>query len=188
MQRYFAVIIFLVITASCTMPETKIYSLSLQIDTKTGNMKADKALDITIQAPRYLSQPYIARRVSAYQLKLSRYAKWDSAPADMVKEAVRDSLFSVFKETRGSGASANVYSLLVNLKRFEQVDSGADSFGELTMDFSLLSEEGKEVYHGSISKSVKLDEHSEIGLAKGLSTALTEAMKELKAGISALAI
>jgi uncharacterized lipoprotein YmbA len=79
---------------SCTMSGTRIYSLSLPAAEQAPHAGAAASINVFVAAPRYLEQPYIAYRSSPYELELSSFARWDAAPADMVKGAVKDSLYS----------------------------------------------------------------------------------------------
>jgi len=178
------------------MPETNIYSLYIpnpplpsfsppQAE-REGGFSAAAAIVIRIHSPRYLTQSYIAYRYSPYQLEISRYSKWESPPGDMVKEAFKDSLSTtgLFKEVRVLNTiSGEFYSLEINLKRFEGYDAGNDSFGELLFDVNLFSPDGRELYIGTISKKVKLDDRGFLSLAKGLSSALTEGIGEVRNSI-----
>ena len=98
----------------------------------------------------------------------------------------KDSLSStgIFQEVRVSNTvPRGFYSLTVNLKRFERYDEGKDSFGELVMDVDLLSPDARELYRGSISKRVRLDDQGFLTLAKGLSSALAEGISEVRSNI-----
>jgi uncharacterized lipoprotein YmbA len=138
-------------------------------------------ITLRVQSPRYLAQPYIAHRISPYQLDISRYAKWDSAPVDMVREIFKDSLSVVCQDVRTSNfAPEGSLVLNINLKRFERVE---DSYAELAFDAELYSPEGKELYHIQKQKKVQLDTNDFAGVAKGLSSALNESVKEVLAGL-----
>jgi len=193
MKRGLLVILTILFISACTMPETKIYSINIHDSTILPPPKADKgeeggfssvaSIVIRVHSQRYLTQPYIAYRNSPYQLEISRYSKWVSPPSDMVKDAFKDSFSSsgIFKEVRVfNTVPEGFYLLEVNLKRFERSDTGKDSFGELLFDVNLFSPDGKEIYHSTISKSVKLDDKSFLSLAKGLSNALAEGIVEVE--------
>ena len=193
MQRVLLIILSIFFISACTMPETNIYSLYLPNPPLPpfskggeGGFSADASIVIRIHSPRYLTQSYIAYRYSPYQLEISRYSKWESPPSDMVKEAFKDSLSTtgLFKEVRVLNTiSGEFYSLEINLKRFEGYDAGSDSFGELLFDVNLFSPDGRELYIGTISKKVKLDDRGFLSLAKGLSSALTEGIGEVRNSI-----
>src|SRR4030043_270678 len=199
MQRVLLIILSIFFISACTMPETNIYSLYLPNPpsppfSKGGmgrfsnetNAKSDASIVIRMHSPRYLTQSYIAYRYSPYQLEISRYSKWESPPSDMVKEAFKDSLSvtGLFKEVRVLNTiSGEFYSLEINLKRFEGYDAGSDSFGELLFDVNLFSPDGRELYSGNISNKVKLDDRGFLSLAKGLSSALTEGIGEVRNSI-----
>jgi len=186
MQKGFMIILSFFLLFACSMPETKIYSIYVPIESKTVNGKTDNSVTIVVHAPRYLTQPYIAYRESPYQLKISKYSKWDASPSEIVRGGFKDSLSSteIFQEVRISSAvPRGFYSLRVNLKRFERYDEGKDSFGELVMDVDLLSPDARELYRGSISKRVKLDDQGFLSLAKGLSSALAEGISEVRSNV-----
>ncbi|MDP2157535.1 MAG: ABC-type transport auxiliary lipoprotein family protein [Nitrospirota bacterium] len=169
------------VIASCSMPETRIYSLHLPADNNKTQARKQAMITLRVQSPRYLAQPYIAHRLSPYQLDISRYAKWDSAPVEMVREIFRDSLSGVYQDVRASNFSAEGSLVLsINLKRFERVD---DSYAELAFDAVLYSAEGKELYRAEEQKKVQIDTKDPAGVAKGLSAALSESVKVVLAGL-----
>jgi len=164
------------------MPETRIYSLHLPPDNNKAQIRKQAMITLRVQSPRYLAQPYIAHRLSAYQLDISRYAKWDSAPVEMVRDIFRDSLSAVYQDVRASNyAAEGSFVLNINLKRFERVD---DSYAEIAFDALFYSAEGKELYRVEEQKKVQLETKDSAGLAKGLSAALSEAVREVLAGVS----
>ena len=141
------------------------------------------SLDVLVNAPRYLSQPYIAYRNSPYQLRISKYSKWDSSPRDMIQRALKETLSAGnrFKEVRASTiVSEGFYSLEIDLKSFERYDEGNTAFGDLVLDVKLLSPENEEIDRIAISKRVKLRDGSFLGLAMGLSQAVNEAVQQIK--------
>jgi len=170
--------------SSCTMPDTKIYSLNLNAPEISSSVKDDfsgKSLVILVNAPRYLSQPYIAYRNSPYELELSRYSKWDASPQEMFKGALKNYLSAagVFKEVRVSNVvPEGFYSLDIDIKKFERYDEGNDSYGELMFDCALYSSDEVRISGSTISKKIKLEEKTNLSLAKGLSKALDQAIKE----------
>jgi len=169
---------------SCTMPDTKIYSLNLNAPEISSSVKDDfsgKSLVILVNAPRYLSQPYIAYRNSPYELELSRYSKWEASPQEMFKGALKNYLSAagVFKEVRVSNVvPEGFYSLDIDIKKFERYDEGNDSYGELMFDCALYSSDEVRISGSTISKKIKLEEKTNLSLAKGLSKALDQAIKE----------
>jgi len=180
--------------SACTIPATDIYSLniinspmseedkeSIKVRERETVARTEGSLVINVKAPRYLSQPYIAYRNSPYQPHLSKYSKWQSSPANMVKEAFEEYFYSkrLFEEIRGSNyVPEDFYSLEICLKKFERYDEGKDSFGELLFDVRLYSPAGREIYHNTISKRNNLADDSFLNLAKGLSEALSEGIRE----------
>lgn len=175
------VLLGVLVIAACSMPETRIYSLHMPADNNKAQARKQVVITVRVQSPRYLAQPYIAHRLSPYQLDVSRYAKWDSAPVDMVREIFKDSLSGVYQDVRASNfAPEGSLILNIHLKRFERVD---ESFAELAFDAELYSAEGRELYHLEEQKRVQIDTKDPSGVAKGLSAALNEAVKEVLAGL-----
>jgi uncharacterized lipoprotein YmbA len=186
-QKKTVVFLLIVFLSSCAMPETRIYSLNMsnpssgKEDSGETGTKANAAVVVTVSSPRYLSQPYIAYRSSPYQLAVSKYSKWDSPPDELVREAFKDSLLStrMFGEVRTSHiVPGGFYSLKVNLRRFERLDDGDLSFGEVVFDVSFLSPDGVSLYGESYKGRTKLEDRSFLSLAKGLSSTLGEGVRE----------
>lgn len=145
------------------------------------------SLVIVMDAPRHLSQSYIVYRVSPYQLRISRYAKWESPPDEIVRRAIRDTLAGTgrFRDVRAASlVSEGSYVLEINLKRFERTESENDVFGELSFDMKLVSPEEAELSYAAITKKVKLEDGNFLSLARGLSAALGEALEEVQAEVS----
>jgi len=188
LRSLIAVVIIFFITA-CSMPETKIYSLDIPVERGSIHTTADTSVVIRIDSPRYLAQPYIAYRSSPYQMEISRYSKWDASPKFMVSRVLRDSLLTtgLFKEVKILNIVPKGFFLLdINLTRFERLDEGNESFGEIVFDVVFSAPEGKEMYRDRISRKFKLDDRSFLSLAKGLSNALNEAIEEVKESIVSL--
>jgi uncharacterized lipoprotein YmbA len=187
MLRRFVIIILACFFASCSMPETKMYSLYLPQDKDAKNTKAVASLTIRLDSPRYLAQPYIAHRNSPYQLSISKYSRWDAAPYDLVKEAFRENLAAsgLFREIRFSNAeSDDFYVLVIHLKKFEMLETTDGALGEMEFDAVLFSPESKEVFHLAVSKENKLNDKTFASLAKALSSGLAEGITEVKSGIA----
>ncbi|TAN39782.1 MAG: hypothetical protein EPN25_10015 [Nitrospirae bacterium] len=172
--------------ASCSTSGTKIYNLTLP-EEKAGVVSQQQGtVNISVTAPRYLSQPYMALRTSPYQLEISRYSKWDAPPIEIVREAFKASVAAggTFREIRTSAiAPEGAYSLEVSLKRFERSETAEASFAELAFEVLFRSPEGRELYSRTITKMLRLDEKSFHSLAKGMSSALAEGISEIKAGL-----
>jgi ABC-type uncharacterized transport system auxiliary subunit len=173
------------------MPDTKIYSLNLSAPEISSPVKdgfSDKSLVILVNAPRYLSQPYIAYRNSPYELELSRYSKWEASPQEMFRVALKNYLSAagVFKEVRVSNVvPEGFYSLDIDIKKFERYDEGNDSYGELMFDCALYSSDEVRISGSTISKKIKLEDRTYLNLAKGLSKALDQAIKEAMEAVMA---
>jgi ABC-type uncharacterized transport system auxiliary subunit len=193
MKKVLIVILAIVGLSACTMPETKIYSIYVTTspappvmkEETTGTMEkfSNTSLDVLVNSPRYLSQPYIAYRSSPYQFEVSKYSKWESSPNDMVKRALKEALSSegIFKEVRASTiVPEGFYSLEIDLKKFERYDEGNNAFGELALDAKLLSPDNEEINRIAISKRVKLQDSSFLSLAKGLSQTVNDTVQEIK--------
>ncbi len=186
MQKRIIGLLVVIFLSSCAMPETRIYSLDMPAEKKMSAAGTDAAVAVVVSSPRYLTQPYVAYRTSPYQLAISRYAKWDSPPDEMVRDVFKDILSpGLFKEVRTSSfVPAGAYSLKINLKRFERLDEGDLSFAEVAFEVSLLTPEGKNLYQNSVTKKVKLVDRSFLSLAKGLSSALGEGTEEVTGSIA----
>jgi ABC-type uncharacterized transport system auxiliary subunit len=170
--------------SACTMPDTKIYSLNLNAPEISSSVKdgfSDKSIVILVNAPRYLSQPYIAYRNSPYELEISRYSKWEASPQEMFKGALKNYLSAagIFKEVRVSNVvPESFYYIETDIKKFERYDEGNDSYGELMFDCALYSPDEVRISGSTISKKIKLEDRTYLSLAKGLSKALDQAIKE----------
>jgi uncharacterized lipoprotein YmbA len=187
------IILFLIVLplTACSMPETKIYSLRLPDTSPPKTQKQDRQASLTIimAAPRYLTQPYIANRVSPYQLQISHYAKWESPPDDMVQRALKDSLYAagMFNDVYTSNIlHEGSFVLEINLKRLERTEDGKDIFGELAFDLKLVSPENRQLLFDTVVKKVKLEDVDYLSLAKGMSTALSEAAREAAEKVTAV--
>jgi len=182
MLRRGILLLGVLLMAACSMPETRRYSLHLPADNNKAQARKQATITLRVQSPRYLAQPYIAHRISLYQLDISRYSKWDSAPVEMVREIFRDSLSGVYQDVRATNlALEGSFVLNINLKRFERVD---DSYAELAFDAVLYSPEGRELYRVEEQKKVQIDTKDSAGFAKGLSSALSESVREVLAGLA----
>jgi uncharacterized lipoprotein YmbA len=168
------------------MSGARIYNLSLPEVKEMPHAGAVASVNLLLHSPRYLDQPYIAYRTSSYELEISNASRWDSSPADIVKGALKNSLSSsgFFSEVRTSTFTPQGFYLCeVNLRRFERLDKGDDSFGELDFEVTFLSPQGTILYSNSLSKEVKLYDRSFLSLAKFLSEALPQGLDEASAAI-----
>jgi uncharacterized lipoprotein YmbA len=186
MQKKIPGLLLIIFLVSCAMPETRIYNLQMPAVKKMPAAATETTAAIVVTSPRYLAQPYVASRTSPYQLAISRYAKWDSPPDEIVRDAFRSSLAAaLFRDVRTSGhVPTGAYSLSITLQRFERSDEGALSFAEFAFDVTLLSPEGKNLYESSIAKRIQLEDRSYASLAKGLSSALGAGTEEVRDSIA----
>lgn len=187
LRRVKIVFLMVLLTAACTMPATKIYSLYFPDEEKTAQKTSGTSLSLSVASARYLAQPYIAYRTSPYQLELSGYAKWDAAPAEMVRDAFRHSFETcgLFKEVRTSHfPTQDAYALEIYVRRFERLDAEGGPYGDLAFDARLFSPGGKELYRGEFSRKVRLHDGSFLSLAKALSAGLLETMDEVKGQVA----
>ncbi len=169
-----------------TMPETRIYSIYIPVERKAANAGNSESIVIHMNSERYLKQPYIAYRDSKYELKISKYSKWDTSPVKIVRKELKDVLASegIFREVRAVNIRPeDFYLLKIDLKRFERFDDGGDFFGMLEFDVRLVSPDGKELFSDTVSKKEALDSTNFSVLAKGLSTALLQAAEEVNANV-----
>ncbi|HWR58722.1 MAG TPA: ABC-type transport auxiliary lipoprotein family protein [Thermodesulfovibrionales bacterium] len=186
MRKILPVLLVIILLGACSMPETQIFSLKVPDWKDSPRSKSEMSVAVLVNSPRYLTQPYIASRTSPYQLLISRYAKWDAAPDEMVRQAFSDSLASsgLFRNVRASNVvPGGFYTLKIHLRQFDRIDEGDASFGELAFSATLLSPEGKDLYHGAFTRKVKLENRNFSGLAKALSSALSEGMEEVRTNI-----
>ncbi len=189
MRKNLAVVLLFFVLGACSMnmPETEVYSLNLPNWDNAKESRSDASLAVMVTSPRYLMQPYIAYRTSPYQLSVSRYSKWEASPDEMVRQAFDDKLSSggLFKNVRASNfVPRGFYSLRIDLKQFERLDEGDASFGEIAFNIDLFSPDGKELYHAAVVKKIKLEDRSFLGLAKALSSGLTEGVEEADASVA----
>jgi len=191
---YAVTILLLIAGCSMTIPSTVIYNLYLPNihaqDTakqESGAPQLAYELTIIVQSPNYLSQPYIAYRDSQYKVESSKYAKWDESPDKLVGEEFRYKIskMNVFERVNvTSGNMAKSYVLNIYLKRFERVDEGEAAFSECSYDFEISSPDSvRPLYTGSFYKKNKLADKSYLELAKGLSSALDEGIKEVQSHV-----
>ncbi|MBI5100909.1 MAG: membrane integrity-associated transporter subunit PqiC [Nitrospirae bacterium] len=190
MRKILIVVLLASLLSSCTMPQTKIYSVSLADDMRkipsgTGAV-SNATVVVAVRFPRYLSQSYIAHRSSPFQLEISRYSRWDTPPSDTVREAFKSMLESsgLFREVRASGFEVEgSHFLEINLRRFEKYQAGENASGDLSFNVTLRSPQGRELYIKEYSKTVQLEDKSNLALAKGLSRALSEGLEEVRTGL-----
>lgn len=186
MKNILIACLLLFTAASCTMPETNIYSLYIPVEKAPSARQSGLSVAISAKAPRYLAQSYIAFRNSPYQLEISGYSKWQAPPVEMVKEAFKEALGStgLFREVRTAhSVSSDFYTLRINLRSLEGFNADNSALGQIIFDSEFYAPDGKELYHGTISKKIKLEDKTPLSLAKGLSTALAEGIEEVKGSI-----
>jgi ABC-type uncharacterized transport system auxiliary subunit len=194
MKKNLFILLAVLLLSACAMPETKIYSIQLStpppvIQSKEGTAAnaqtsagPDRSIAVLVDSPRHLAQSYIVRRSSPYHLEISKYSKWVSTPSEMVREAMKDYLSStgLFREVRGSAIVRDeFYVVEIHLKKFEQSEEEKDFFGDILLDVKLISPESGEIYRGTVSRHVRLDDRTFLSLAKGLSAALSDGVKEI---------
>ena len=181
MQKTAACLFLIAALTACTMPETRIYSLTAMLDHNPPATLSNAAVSMAVSSPRYLAQPYIAYRTSLHQLTIARYAKWDSPPDELVGDAFRDALASTpFKVLRTAGSVPDgSHSLQITLKHFERLDEGEISFAVIACDVSLFSPTGETLYRNSFVRKRQLADRSFLDLAKELSSALEDVTNEV---------
>jgi uncharacterized lipoprotein YmbA len=184
----FAIVASVLFIWSCgSMPRTSIYTIDLPVAEKQMNAGAeDPSLAVEVRSPRYLEQPYIASRTSPYALDISRYSKWDLPPDELVAEAVRDTLSKTgrFKEVEVfHNAPGGFHVLDVNLRKFERSDEGGSSYALLSIDVTLTSPEGGELYSEEFSYKEATDGVDFKSLAEKLSASLEDALNKTRTGV-----
>ena len=186
MQRILIIALSVFILVSCSVPETRIYNLYIPAEKTESAKTGDLPVALVVHSPKHLAQPYITSRNSPYQIDISMYSKWDTAPDNIVRDAFRDSLSAagLFKEIRTSSHVLNgVHTLVINLKKFERSYAADVPYGEILLEAEFISSDGNKLFASTIEKRVKLDDKAFLGLAKGLSSALSEGIAEVRAGI-----
>jgi len=171
------------------MPETKIYNLHLDDSEKSISLPerhTGSSIAIHVEAPSYLSQPYIVTRTSPYQIQISKTAKWESTPKRLLRKGLRDMLSGLgcfrqisFQKTQPEG----YFLLAVDLRKFERSDEEEGFWGELSMDVSLFDHEMKRLHLSTFEKKEKLGSRDFRDLAHVLSTLLAEGLEEVKGTI-----
>jgi uncharacterized lipoprotein YmbA len=194
MKENLLILLIVLLMSACAMPETNIYSIQLSvlppvIQSKEGTTRSiearagsDRSIVVLVDSPRHLAQSYIVHRSSPYHLEISKYSKWVSPPSEMIREALKEYLSStgLFREVRGSSiVREESYTLEINVKKFEQSEEGKDFFGDILFDVKLVSPEGAELYRGTVVRHVRLDDRTYLSLAKGLSAALSDSVREM---------
>ena len=194
MKNNLFILLTVLLISACAMPETKIYSVQLSVppqaslskEETTGDARAragaNRSIIVFVDSPRHLAQAYIVHRSSPYHLEISKYSKWVSPPSEIIREALKEYLSStgLFKEVRGSSVvKEDSYTLEINLKKFEQSEEGKDFFGDILFDVKLVSPDGGELYRGTVVRHVRLDDRTYLSLAKGLSAALSDSVREM---------
>jgi uncharacterized lipoprotein YmbA len=180
------IVFFLFTASSCTMPETRIYSILSHIERTGGGAAADMSIVIHVDSEDYLKQPYIVLRKSPYQLTISRYAKWDTSPRNIMRREFVDALSStaLFNETRTAYVTPRgFYALKIYLRRFERLEEGDTFLGLLDMDITFLSPDGKVLFSDMISQQEQLEGKELTSLAAGLSNLLQKNIEEIKENI-----
>lgn len=186
MIRWIIAMIILVVAGGCGMPQTKIYSLSLPEAQQVQVKEKGPVLTIAVRAPRHLSQPYIASRTAPYQMEISRYAKWVASPEEMVREAFRDQLSAsgLFREVHGGSHSApDSYLLRIHVRRFEREALSEGQVADISLDYSFISPDGKELRRGLVKRRLPLSESGNVGLAGALSAGLNECIGEVRVAV-----
>ena len=186
MRKALASALSVFILAACTLSDTRIYSLYMPAGKTEAAPKSELAVSLLVHSPKYLSQPYIASRNSPYQIEIARNSKWDAPPDNIIREAFRGSLTStgLFKGIRTSQAiPGGAHALRINLKKFERSYTADVPYGEISLEAEFTSPDNRKLFASVIEKRVKLEDRSFLSLAKGLSSALSEAVAEVRTGI-----
>lgn len=175
--------IVLLVLAACSMPETRTYSLNMGDSASLAQpINVPVSLSVSVESPRYLDQPYIVSRTSPYQLDLSRYARWESSPADMTRDAFRDGFGPFVSAIRLSRIRlSGHHTLQVTLRRFELFRSPEGPRAHLAMDIQAFSPDGVELYQRSIEELAPIPAGDDyISLAKGLSDMLAASVARIR--------
>lgn len=168
--------------SGCAMPATKIYTLNLRPEAPAQQKIHDATVAVVVTSPRYLSQPYIVYRNSTYQLDISRYAKWQDPPDDMLRDAFKEYLArTLFREVRTPGIHQDgIYLLNIDLRHFERRDEGDAFYAEVAFEAIFHSPQGEILFQHGFERRTRLQDRSFAGLAKELSLSLGEGINEVK--------
>jgi ABC-type uncharacterized transport system auxiliary subunit len=170
------------LTASCSIPESKIYSVYIKREA-APQARGTASLIISLDADRMLAQPYIVYRDSPYQLRISGYSKWDSPPVRIVAAQMEDAFHEsgIFDGVHVSDTfTEGLYALKVDLHRFEEFDEPDGTFAQIEFDCELIAPDGKPLFYATLLKRRRLEDKSFLSLAKGMSEALQEAIAEVR--------
>ncbi len=178
------IILFAIFIVSCTTLETRIYSLHLgDVTEKIRTQEPSPLAFLSVKAPRHLEQPYIIFRSSPYELFPSQYAKWDSAPAEIIREKFTEYLIKcgIFKEVRSARyrRSDSGYLVVINLRDFSRLDEPSASYGVVSLGLTMKDYGGNEVYSREFIKKERLEDKTYLSLAKGLSVAVGSILREM---------
>lgn len=186
-DKIYILIFSAVVLLACSMPYTKIYTLHLKESSEENlyidNISRKSVINICVESPKHLKQPYIVKRYSDYSISISKYSKWEASPRDIISKKMKEELESlnIFKEVFINNINnPEDYSLDIVLKRFELLNLGKDNYGEILLNIDLISPDGKKLYHDRIYKRVKLKSDSFDELAEGLSTVLNDIITLIK--------
>ena len=183
MRRTIGILLGIVILFGCSMPATSIYSLSIEQVSTSYKSAYDFPLGLVLHSPQYLSQAYIASRSSPYELRISKYSKWEAPPDRMVGESFRDFLFSagIFQDIRiFRSPRKGLYNLELKIRRFERLNEGGKSYGLLTIDTIFSDNKGKLLFRKVIADTQELAGNDYASLAKGMSILMKRAYEELE--------
>jgi uncharacterized lipoprotein YmbA len=185
----FLILIASVLLSACSIPETKIYNLNLIDSGETRNMqykKTDSPIAVHVEAPSYLSQPYIVTRTSPYQIKISKTEKWISPPKRFIRKSLKDVLFGTgsFRDVRISRTHPEGYCwLVVDLKKFGLLNDKGGFWAELVMDVSFFNHEMNRLFMRTVAHKKQLENREYSKLAHVLSTLLAEGLEEIKVDV-----
>lgn len=187
MKIYKIYLLFAIVLIACSMSDTKIYTLKLMdsssVDAFVNNVGKKPIININIESPRHLTQPYIITRYSDYQVAISKYSKWEASPRDMISKKIKKELESinVFKEVNISNINdSESYSLNLDLRRFELLSFGNENHGEILLIVDLVAPDGKKLYSDRIFKRIKLKSNNFDELAESLSIAINDLLGLIK--------
>lgn len=184
---YICLVFFMISLLSCSMPETRIYTLQLKESPGESiiidETKSKPVINVHVVSPGHLKQPYIVTRYSDYQVGISKYCKWEASPRDIISNKIKEELESLnmFKDVNSADIDDNeAYLLNVDLKRFELLSFGKEYYGEILIYISFLSPDGKKLYSDRVYNKVKLKSNNFDELAESLSITLNNMLMLIK--------
>jgi ABC-type uncharacterized transport system auxiliary subunit len=179
--RSLALIASLLALAACaTAPEIRYYRIVVPPPASAAAAASPRLGVGQVQAAEPYRQERILYRSSPYRIQHYPADRWETAPADMVQEALIRYLQASGRFARvaaGKAGSADP-RLDVRLVAFEEVDEGEHWFGEVQLDYEVVRGGGS-LLSGTSRQRVAAEGRTVEAVVVALSRALTNALGEV---------